>query len=260
MDNNNSNCNSLFKNRLLELANRSYQTNTYTFTDFLSLAEQSDALSLSKAISFAGFEMFGGFDNAERTILRFGDEATLGYPGHYPIVCLHISPLMKKFSEDLSHRDFLGALMNLGIKRGTIGDIKISSNEAYIFCLNTVSDYIRDELTRVKHTSVKADIISDPEQLSALFQDDEPEYKQIVVSSLRADGVISKVYNLSRNESLSLFQGQRVYINSRLCENNSIQVKVNDTINVRGYGKFIIQADPSGTRKGRISLSIGVFR
>ena len=80
-----------------------------------------------------------------------------------------------------------------------------------------------------------------------------------MVSSLRADGMISKVYNLSRNESLELFQSQKVFINGKLSENNSQQVKNGDVINARGYGKFKIGSEPKETRKGKISISAYIW-
>lgn len=247
------------KKRIMELANRSFQTGMYTFTDFLGLAQQSELWELEKEISFAGVKLYGGYEQADRVIARFGREEDMGYDLAFPIVCIHISPLMKKFSDDLSHRDFLGALMNLGIERSTIGDIKVSEKEAYIFCLDNMAQYISDNLFKVKHTSVKCTVLADAESISSHFIDEQPKEKIVVVSSLRADGMISKVYNLSRNESLELFQSQKVFINGKLSENNSQQVKNGDVINARGYGKFKIGSEPKETRKGKISISAYIW-
>lgn len=253
------NVDSNFSNRINELANRSFQSNTYTFTDFLGIAEQSDLLMMERSLDFVGFELFGGYSNADRRIARFGREDSLGFSEDYPISCLHITPLMKKFSDDLNHRDFLGAIMNLGIERDVIGDIKVCENEAYVFCLTRVAEYISDSLDRVKHTSMKVDIVTDVKDIDKIFVTSIPDSKQIVVSSLRLDAIISKVYNLSRNDSLKLFQGQKIYLNGRLNENNSMAVKSGDVVNARGYGKFKIDTDGRETRKGRISLNVLVW-
>lgn len=75
----------------------------------------------------------GGVDGCERQILRFGDEESLGYDAGFPICCIEIKPLIEKFADALTHRDYLGALMHLGIERSTLGDIMIRDKTAYLF-------------------------------------------------------------------------------------------------------------------------------
>ncbi len=111
------------KNRIRELADKSYNQNQYTFTGFLGLAEQDALWQVEREVKFAGITLYGGREEAERKLLRFGSEAELGYEQHFPICCIRIRPLSAKFADKLSHRDYLGALMNLGIERSTIGDI-----------------------------------------------------------------------------------------------------------------------------------------
>lgn len=248
-----------FKNRMVELANRSYQSNTFVFTNFLGLAEQSDLIEIDRYVSFAGVKLSGGYEGADRCMARFGNSDELGYEEEFPIACLHISPLVKKFADDLTHRDFLGAIMNLGIERDTIGDIKVNDKEAYVFCIESIAEYICDNLDKVRHTNVKIGIITDVSSRLKLIETEEPKVKQIVVSSLRADGIISKAYNLSRGESLELFQNQKVFINGRLVENNSMQLGGGDIVNARGYGKFRIDGLPRETKKGRISVSVAIW-
>lgn len=248
-----------FKNRMLELAKRSFRAGIYTYTDFMGVAEQSDFLTFRKEVEYAWPDIYGGYEGADRVLIRFGNKEEIGYEEEYPVACLHITPLLKKFADELSHRDFLGAIMNLGIERSTIGDIKVSDKEAYLFCLSSIADYIKDNLDKVKHTNVKVEIINDYEDSVKSVFEEEPKAKQIVISSLRADGIISKVYNVSRNETLLLFQSQKVYVNGRLSENNSGKVKSGDVISVRGYGKFKLTDEPKETRKGRISIMVAVW-
>ena len=247
------------KKRFLELAKRSYMTGTYTFTDFLGMSEQSDFWQIEKEVSYAGYHIYGGYDDAERVMIRFGKSSEFGYETDFPIVCIHITPLMKKFSDDLTHRDFLGALMNLGIERSTLGDIKVKENEAFIFCSDSLSQYISDNLTRIKHTSVNTVMTDNKSEIEKFLGVEELLSKQITVSSLRVDGIVSKVYNLSRNDSLILFRSQKIFVNGRLMEDNGRQVKNGDVISVRGYGKFKLTGEPSCTRKGRLSVNVQVW-
>lgn len=247
------------KNRLSDLADKSYQQGIFTFSSFMGLAEQDVFHAVEREISYVKPVLWGGHRTAERVVVRFGSAEELGYEMPYPISCVHIEPLSPKFAEKLSHRDFLGALMNLGIERATLGDILVNEKEAWLFCLDSIVEYICDSLDKVRHNSVKCTVV-DLNDTSVSIPSEEPQVLTIQVASLRADAVISKVYNLSRDASLSLFQAQKVYINGRLCENNSAKVRAGDTINARGFGKFTLNDDGRLTKKGRISLSVGVYR
>lgn len=244
------------KNRFRDLAERSYSQGIFTFTGFLGLSEQEIFWQQERELHYAGYVLEGGCQGADRVIVRFGSEAQLGYQVPFPIVCIHISPLMQKFADELSHRDFLGALMNLGIDRSTLGDIKVGDKEAYLFCLDTVSNFICENLTQVRHTHVSC---SPTEDYAAIPQE-EPEIMSIQVQSLRVDAVLAKVYNMSREKSLELFRAGKVYVNGRLCENNSRLLKPGETVNARGFGKFFLTGEPRETRKGRLAMEAAVYR
>lgn len=250
------------KNRLRELADKSYHQNIYTFSGFLGLSEQDVFWQMERELSFAGYRLCGcveSFDSTDchdRKVLRFGNPAELGYEEPFPIVCIHMKPLLAKFSDRFSHRDFLGALMNLGIDRSTIGDIKVGEKEGYLFCLESIAEYICENLDKVKHTNIKCEIVQDMGEIPV----EEPEEMVVLASGERADGVISKVYNMSRSDSLSMFREKKVYLNGRLCENNSRLLKSGETVNVRGYGKFIYEGVNYETKKGKLSLKVKVFK
>ena len=82
----------------------------------------------------------------------------------------------------------------------------------------------------------------------------------ILASSVRIDGIISKLYHLSRNESLELFQAKKIFINGRLGENRSNLLKEGDIVSVRGYGKFQFEGVLHETKKGRLAVKIGVYQ
>ena len=124
----------LLKKRLTELAKRAYQQNIYTYSNFLSLAELSLLEDIASELSYIPYTCFGGNELCERQIVGFGNEDLFGYPGHFPIAVVKISPLLEKFSDSLNHRDYLGALMNLGSERNTLGDIFIKDKTAYLSC------------------------------------------------------------------------------------------------------------------------------
>lgn len=244
------------KNRFRDLANKSFQQGIFTFTGFLGLSEQDTFWQEEPKLRYAGCTLNGGLEGADRCVIRFGNAEELGYEIPFPIVCIHIQPLQQKFADALSHRDFLGALMNLGIERSTIGDIKVGEKQAYLFCLDSIADYICENLNKIKHTNVKCTVTEDFESIP----EEAPELVNVQVQSLRADALLSKTYNLSREKSLELFRAGKVYVNGRLCENNSRQIKVGETVNARGYGKFTLRGEPRETRKGKLAAEVAVYR
>lgn len=242
--------------RLKELAEKSYRQNIYTFSSFLGLAELDAYYRMEKELLFSHPALFGGDERAERQVIRFGSPEEFGYTEEYPISCLHVKPLLVKFSDDFSHRDFLGALMNLGIERGCIGDIRVGEREGYFYCLSPMAEFICENLTQIKHTHVTCQEVEGMEDTKA----DLPEIKEVLTSSLRLDGCLSKLYQISRNESLALFQSARVYVDGRLVENNSRMLKPGETVNVRGYGKFVFLGVKYETKKGKLCLEAELYR
>ena len=119
------------KKRLLELADKSYNRGIYTYTPFLSLSEQQVFYEVQKEVAHAGYAMEGGAPICERKMIRFGSVDNLGYEEDFPIVCVEIMPVTPKFADKFTHRDFLGAVMNLGIERSTI-EIFLQSRERFI--------------------------------------------------------------------------------------------------------------------------------
>ena len=241
--------------RLRDLSERCYRKNIYTYSDFLSMAEISDFHMAEKEFSHVPYELFGGYEMSERMIVRFGNEEILGYSENFPISILKISPLLNKFSDDLTHRDFLGAMMNLGIERDVIGDIIVDSPKAYVFVLNSISDFIIKNLTRIRHTSVMVEEVGELPEIKGR----ELGHETIQIPSERLDVIISKVYKLSREASISLFKEGRVFVNGRLCENNSKVIKASDIVTVRGFGKFIYNGYENMSRKGKINADVSVF-
>ncbi|MBD5083195.1 MAG: hypothetical protein HDT34_03390 [Clostridiales bacterium] len=236
--------------RFLELADRAEQRFYVTFSDFLNMEEESLLSSLHFNIDY---RLFGGYDGAERCVAAFGYDCE---EAQFPITIIKAEPVSPKFADKLSHRDFLGSLMGLGIKREVLGDIVIADNIGYIFCLNSIAEYIVQELSKVRHTIVKCSVAEAlPE--SAVKK---PEEEQMVVASERLDVIVSAVYNFSRSAVKEFFIARKIYVNSRLCENFSYTPKENDIISVRGKGRFVYNGVLGTTKKSRNIISVGVYK
>lgn len=245
----------ILQKRFLELAERSYDKNIFTYTEFLDLAGQNIFFMIEDKIRHAGVTFFGGNEECDRKILRFGKKEDIGYEEKFPISCILIEPLVEKFGENLSHRDYLGALMNLGIERSMLGDIFIRDKKAYIFCMDKMSSFIMEELSKVRHTNVKCSLVDEIKD----FLKSEKERRVILSPSERIDVVVAKLYHLSRSSSLDLFRTKKIYVNGKLCENNSYSLKGKDIISIRGYGKFQYAGISHETKKGKLSLLTDIY-
>ena len=244
------------RNRFRELAERSYGQGVFTFTGFLGLGETDVFRQQEPELAYAGVSMDGGYPEADRCVVRFGKEEELGYSVPFPICCIRIAPVAMKFADELSHRDYLGALMNLGIERSTLGDIKIGENCGFLFCLESIAPFICEHLTQVKHTAVTCRVIESPEE----YPKEEPELLTIQVQSMRVDAVIARVFGVSREKSIELFRSGKVFMDGRMCENNSRILKQKESVSVRGYGKLRLAEEAVQTKKGKLSAHIFVFR
>lgn len=241
----------LFYKRIKELAHTAYQKGFVSYTGFLGLNEINIFYDTKNELPPVETLIFGGYNEAERKVLCFY-EKNIEETVKPPINIIKISPLNKKFSDVLTHRDFLGAILNLGIERNKIGDILIKENEAYVFVINTISSFIKEQLIKVKHTNVQC-TISDCTKF-----DIAPTFREMsgTVSSLRVDAVLAFAFNSSRSKLTEFISGGKVFVNGRLIESNSHIIKDDDIVSVRGLGKFIFCELQNQTKKGRLCIKI----
>ena len=243
----------MLKKRFLELSERAYSKNIYTFTEFLSPAEQ---LLLKYTVKGVPYHFDGGYENAEKSVCVFGSEELCGYDEHAPICYIKIEPCSMKFSGELAHRDFLGSIMSLGIRRSTLGDLIVKNNVAFAPCLDSIADYICENLVEIKHTNVRCSKIEKiPDE--AIPQPIESEF---VVASERLDSVIFSIYKLSRSESKALCEHEKVLVGGIPMLNASYTPKENDIVSVRGHGKFIYCGIKLETKKGRLRCKAKIYK
>lgn len=255
----------ILRARLKELAERAYKQNVYTFSAFLAPADMSVLDAMREELSFIHYESFGGCEWCERQMVRFGSEEMFGYAAEWPICILKAEPLAEKFADELSHRDFLGAVMNLGIERSTLGDIFVKEGKrAYIFCQEGIAGYIAENLTKIKHTNVRCGQmeLSCREDGQNPLSELAPQLLDIecIVSAPRFDAVLAALIKCSRNETVKLFKAGKVILNGRVTEKNSIALREGDVFSVRGYGKYRYCGTGNETRKGRVYIHLKQYK
>lgn len=248
----------LLRKRFVELSNVAYQRGIITYSDFLNLNELNILHTTPKDLFPIPYTTFGGYAYSERQMAAFLPDAFSLYMEEseiqnlYPIRIVKITPVHAKFAEELGHRDYLGALLNLGIERSKLGDILVQEKSAYVFVNETLADFIVSELVKVRHTVVLPQVVESAEFIY------EPKYEMIkgTVASVRLDSLLSLAFNSSRSKLTALIEGARVYVNGKLITSNANHVKENDIISVRGMGRFQFKQVVSETKKGRYYVEL----
>ncbi len=241
--------------RFAELFRRYESQGIYLFTHFLDLAALSTLQQCLPRLPRAPYTLFGGAEGCERKILRLGSAEGCGYDQPFPIACVRISPASARFAEQLTHRDFLGALMNLGFERELLGDIVVRQEAAYLFCEERIAPYIAQSLTQVRRTTVRYAMM---EQLpeGSLFT---LERRVVQLSSVRADALIAHVFKLSRGDAQTLFSQGRVFVDGRECRDTSYTPKAGEILSVRGFGRMKYAGVDSLSKKGKSNTAVEVF-
>lgn len=224
---------------------------SWRYSGFLSPAEQEDfRLSSDWPADFCQF--WGGYETAERRILGAGSESLFDTSPDWPISVVRVVPLSEKYAEDLTHRDFLGAVLGLGIERSLIGDILVQDRQTFVFCLQSIADLLLSSLTQVRRTSVRAELASpDTPALAPRLQP-----LSLNVASERLDAVAAAFCGLSRGQCAGLFPAGRVLVNSRPASDGSARLKPGDTLTVRGFGKARYEGIDRSSRKGRLFVTL----
>ena len=235
---------------LLDLCRRSGKTGTWQYSAFLSPAEQEELLRCPEAAGLPFF-LTGGYEAAERKILAAGREEEAGPPDP-PVSVIAVTPKSMKYAEELTHRDYLGAILGLGIDRSLIGDILVREKQAWFFCLSSAADMVAGVLTQVRRTAVEARVTApDVPELQPRFAP-----LRLNVASERLDAVTAAFTGLSRGQAEKLFSAEKVFVNGRTVTDRSVRLKEGDILSVRGFGKAVYDGISRETKKNRLWVSL----
>ncbi len=242
--------NKLFISKLNDAVRLERLKNFPRFLGFLTEEQQDIAVSYFNSINYHSYFFWGGYENSQRCFLAVGDDIS---KYSYPFTALAVSFREK---DSLNHRDFLGALMSLGINREAVGDILTEPGRAVFFVKDELSDFILQQMTKVGRVGVTVSVC-DTDDLPEVS---EPEELILNVASLRLDNIISAFTGLSREKTNKLIFSEMVSVNHAVCKNNSLKLRENDIVSVRKKGKFIFTGIVNQTKKGRFRVAVKYFR
>ncbi len=220
------------------------------FFPFLSERKQAISEEYLKRTGFENYFFYGGYEQSERKMLALCPHNT--FPD-FPVSAIEFR---FRSADNLTHRDFLGSLMSLGIERETIGDILVENGRAVVFAKSELRDYIVSQIYKVGKIGVKAF----DADLSDLPQGMGVEELLLTVTSMRLDNIVAAVTGLSREKTKNIILSGNVSCGFIQSSNISREIKVGDTLIIRGKGKYILQTVEGQTKKGRLKIRLIHFR
>ncbi len=219
-------------------------------SNFMDLRQQELAQAVAVNESAIAWHLNGGYEEAERKRLVVYPNWELEFNAR--IAYLRINH--KEFNEQsIGHRDYLGAVLNLGLKREKLGDIVVQNAVAFLIADIDLADFICQQLTRVKYSNVWAEVIPAEE---FIFEAPELTVLKLSLASLRLDAAVAAAFNLSRSDVDSAIEGGNVKINQMDIHKCSAPIKAGDLISVRGQGRFRLEEIGGLSRKGRYHVHI----
>ncbi len=241
--------NNLLLARIKDTLDLAFTTNKPKFLGFLSVDEIAFAKDYLQKRS-NNFCFFGGFADAERQLLccfpDWVDEPA------FPIDALTFT---YRNGDNLRHRDFLGALTSIGIKRETIGDILIEQGRAVVFLKSEIIDFAIKNISKVGNCGVTIS----RGVFSNLPQRDQLKEASLTVASLRLDCVVSGLAGCSRNRACEFIESGMVSLNSQITEKITRTITDGDVLSIRRKGKFQIISAQDKTKKDRIILQYKAY-
>lgn len=231
--------------------------NKITNTDFLDLYQKNLVQKLLNSIRCENYLFFGGNDNTEREVVIFYPEkfekqfVEKNYNNIMQIVEII---LPNELQGTYTHRDYLGGLMKLGIKREKIGDIIVFDEGANVIVLNEILGFVNSNissLTRFGKSLIQTKKIEELHK-----QEIKTGEIQIIVSSLRLDNIVSELAKTSRTKAEEIISTGRVFVNFENVIKDSKTIKEADIITIRGKGRFKVVDVIGNTKKGRFIIKV----
>lgn len=238
--------------RLSDKVGSAVKTCRPTFSYFLDPYTAHKAADFFRSRDIVTFA-YGGYEDAERRIVGFFPEYCPVDKEEFPLKAIEVS-YNGKFSRPLTHREYLGSVMGLGINREMVGDICLKEEGAVVFVCERVADYILTGLERVSRTAVKT-----KELKEYTLAPKTKKEKRLTIASLRVDRLLSAAFNISGSKSSEAVKSGKVFINWKEENSPSKLLKEGDIITLRGSGRVKIDSVEGVTKKDRIAINIIIY-
>ena len=246
--------------QVLDKIESSANRNKIEYTDFLDMYQTALVETFLRKNNFQNYKLYGGYEEAERKILiiypeKYNEEM-LAKNYNKMISILRIQ-LPEEEQGKLVHRNYLGGIVKLGLKREKVGDILVSNDGADILAKKEFVDILKNELpslTRFENSTFEEKTLNELKKKEIKIEE-----IKIIVPSLRLDNIVASLARTSRNKAVEMLEQERVFLNFRNETKASKSVKVGDIITIRGKGRFVFKEISGNTKKGRFVIKIDKF-
>ena len=245
----------LFVSKILDKAELSDRIGKPVHTDFIDPYQQSLIEKAFSGIEDLEYDFYGGYIGAERAIAIFHPDFYEPEEAEYDSF-LKLLSIRPNSREGLTHRDYLGSLMGLGIKREKTGDIIVADESCSIVVLGDIAGYIAGNLAKVGNTGVSIEV-GDTGGLSV----PEPKIREIkvTVASLRLDCIAAPGFGISRSKAAEFIRAGRLNHNWVATENPDKSVREGDVLSIRGKGRIVVETVGGRTKRDRIGVVLKKF-
>lgn len=249
----------LLVSKLLDKIEFSQKRNSVEYTDFLDIRQRGLLEKILQNLKYTNYEVYGGYENAERTmIFIYPEKLETVFQNHHFDYGTMLKVIRIKLPNELrgkyNHRDYLGAVIKVGVKREKVGDILVTIDGADMIVSKDMIEYLKQslsELTRFHKSEFEEMSIND-----IYIVPQRTEILDIIIPSMRVDSIVSELIKTSRSKVIEIINQERVFVNCEVVTKNSKMIKENDQITVRGKGKFKINQILNTTKKGNLVLEV----
>ena len=253
--------------RLDDKARQCSENSMITSSDFLDMHQRSLAAEMRLNYPDVKRVFYGVFDGAERCVSVFlpeyieaENEVELAAwfaenPEDNPLAVIEVEK--DRFSPDLSHRDYLGALMGLGIRRELTGDINVEKNGCRMAVVSKIAPFIVDNMDKAGRGTLKAKIIPAAEAEDGTKSTGIAD--GFTVSSMRLDSVVKNAFKVSRTDAANAVESGVIFVNDVECIKPDKRIGAGDKIVFRRKGRIIINDCSAVSKKGRTIVEITRF-
>lgn len=254
----------LLISKIEDKARQCSENSMITNSDFLDMHQKSVAAGLRLPYPDVKMIFWGGFEDAERTVAVFLpdyiDAQSEGelfshfaeFTDDDPLTVIELTK--DRFSPALSHRDYLGALMGLGIRREMTGDIIVSENGCKMAVLSKIAPFILENLGKAGRGTLTGRILSVSDARQGTKAVGVPD--SFTVSSMRLDSVVKNAFGVSRGDAADAIEGGVVFVNDLECTKPDRKIRSGDKIVFRRKGRIIVEDCSGVSKKGRIIVNI----
>lgn len=242
----------LVVSKALDKAEFASKTGRISYTDFLDPRQQSIIDNALSGFDNIEYSFYGGYNGAERALAIFRpdfvdeEDDLQEFAGFLRL--LHIIPVSR---DNLTHRDYLGALLSLGIKREKTGDLLVREEYCDVFVSSEIANFLQANLAKVGNTRVSVSI---EEIVEVAAPEQKAKEISITVASLRLDCIAGPGFGMSRSKAAEFIKAGKLSLNWEVEDNPSKLVKEGDAVTIRGKGRVIVESVGGRTKKDRIGI------